>query len=160
MTKGLRRHGPSRCCPADRASRDHLVGRVSPGSSFGRPPDGPWACDAGSGQGLGRSAPERVGCLDRIAPGDLGRSVAHLAGELFKRHPVVGQERRRPVADPVAPEVGERPTPGVVATLSLIDPPPTAIFAHNDLIAIGAIDAINGSGLSCSRDISVIGWPR
>src|ERR1022692_4817078 len=59
------------------------VGRVSPGSSFTRPPDGPWACDAGAGQGLGRSAPERVGRLDGIAPGDLGRGVAHVAGELF-----------------------------------------------------------------------------
>lgn len=35
---------------------------------------------------------------------------------------------------------------------------PTAIFAHNDLLAVGAIDAIRASGLDCPRDISVFGF--
>jgi len=35
---------------------------------------------------------------------------------------------------------------------------PTAIFAHNDLMAVGAVDAINQLGLNCPRDISVVGY--
>jgi LacI family transcriptional regulator len=37
-------------------------------------------------------------------------------------------------------------------------PRPTAVFAHNDLMALGAIEAMNLAGLSCPRDISVIGY--
>jgi LacI family transcriptional regulator len=37
-------------------------------------------------------------------------------------------------------------------------PRPTAVFAHNDLIALGAIAAIREAGLDCPRDISVIGY--
>jgi LacI family transcriptional regulator, galactose operon repressor len=35
---------------------------------------------------------------------------------------------------------------------------PTAVFAHNDLLAVGAIDAIRAAGLHCPRDISVFGF--
>lgn len=35
---------------------------------------------------------------------------------------------------------------------------PTAIFAHNDLLAIGAIAALREAGLSCPGDVSVIGY--
>ncbi|WP_193509511.1 LacI family DNA-binding transcriptional regulator [Cryobacterium sp. BB736] len=34
----------------------------------------------------------------------------------------------------------------------------SAVFAHNDLLAIGAIDAIEEAGLHCPRDVSVIGY--
>ena len=34
---------------------------------------------------------------------------------------------------------------------------PTAVFAHNDLLAVGALDAIREAGLSCPEDVSVIG---
>lgn len=35
---------------------------------------------------------------------------------------------------------------------------PTAVFAHNDVMAIGAIQAIRAVGLDCPNDISVIGY--
>lgn len=35
---------------------------------------------------------------------------------------------------------------------------PTGVFAHNDLMAIGAIDVLRQQGLNCPRDISVIGY--
>lgn len=36
--------------------------------------------------------------------------------------------------------------------------PASAVFAHNDLLAIGAIDAITEAGLRCPEDVSVIGF--
>jgi LacI family transcriptional regulator len=35
---------------------------------------------------------------------------------------------------------------------------PTAVFAHTDLMAVGAIDAAKAAGLRCPDDISVIGY--
>lgn len=35
---------------------------------------------------------------------------------------------------------------------------PTAVFAHNDTIAVGALDALTRSGRSCPADISVVGY--
>jgi LacI family transcriptional regulator len=39
-----------------------------------------------------------------------------------------------------------------------IDPPPTAIFASNDLSAFGAMDAAREFGLRIPEDISIIGF--
>ncbi len=36
--------------------------------------------------------------------------------------------------------------------------PPTAVFAHADLLAVGAIQALGAAGLECPRDVSVIGY--
>jgi len=35
---------------------------------------------------------------------------------------------------------------------------PTAVFAHTDLLAVGAVEAIRAAGLDCPRDISVVGF--
>jgi LacI family transcriptional regulator len=35
---------------------------------------------------------------------------------------------------------------------------PTAVFAHNDLMAIGAIEALAQAGRSCPADVSIIGY--
>jgi LacI family transcriptional regulator len=35
---------------------------------------------------------------------------------------------------------------------------PTAVFAHTDMMAVGAIDATEEAGLRCPQDISVIGY--
>jgi len=63
-------------------------------------------------------------------------------------------------------EVGERAAhpsydEGVRLAHALIgrgEPMPTAIFAHNDTMALGAIDALHSSGLRCPQDVSVLGF--
>jgi LacI family transcriptional regulator len=35
---------------------------------------------------------------------------------------------------------------------------PTAIFAHNDLMALGAVQVLRAAGLRCPEDISIIGY--
>jgi LacI family transcriptional regulator len=44
------------------------------------------------------------------------------------------------------------------ALLKLKGPRPTGIFAHNDLMAIGAIDGLREANLECPGDVSVIGY--
>ncbi len=53
-----------------------------------------------------------------------------------------------------AVELGEQ----AMESLLTLHPPPTAVFAGNDEIAIGAIRAIKRVGLQVGRDISVIGF--
>ena len=36
--------------------------------------------------------------------------------------------------------------------------PPTAVFTHNDVLAIGAISAIYHAGLTVPHDISIVGY--
>jgi LacI family transcriptional regulator len=37
-------------------------------------------------------------------------------------------------------------------------PRPTAVFAHNDLMAVGALEAVRAAGLACPGDISIVGY--
>ncbi len=39
-----------------------------------------------------------------------------------------------------------------------VDELPTAVFAHNDLMAFGALQALAAHGLSCPADIAVVGY--
>lgn len=36
--------------------------------------------------------------------------------------------------------------------------PPTAVFAHNDLMAFGALEALGSQGRTCPQDVAVIGY--
>jgi LacI family transcriptional regulator len=71
----------------------------------------------------------------------------------------VGEERARDVTIPVhaqAPTVAEGRR---LMELTLQEGGrPTAVFAHNDLMAVGAIEALETAGLSCPEDISIIGF--
>jgi LacI family transcriptional regulator len=42
--------------------------------------------------------------------------------------------------------------------LLAVSPPPTAVFTHNDVLAMGAMHAIRSAGLSIPDDISVVGY--
>jgi LacI family transcriptional regulator len=35
---------------------------------------------------------------------------------------------------------------------------PTGVFAHNDVMAVGALEAIRAAGLSCPEDVSLVGY--
>ena len=52
------------------------------------------------------------------------------------------------------------PGPGYRATKTLLDSgrPFTALFAFNDVTAIGAIQALNDAGLDVPRDVAVVGF--
>jgi LacI family transcriptional regulator len=39
-----------------------------------------------------------------------------------------------------------------------IDDPPTAIFASNDVMAMGAMDAVRSRGLRIPEDVSILGF--
>jgi LacI family transcriptional regulator len=100
---------------------------------------------------------------------DLGhRRIAYIAG-----NPGTGQsvERERGYVDALQ-AAGIAPDPALVVNGAFVQPggyaateqllalpvPPTAIFAANDEMAFGAIDAINSRGLKVPHDISVIGF--
>ncbi len=42
--------------------------------------------------------------------------------------------------------------------LKEVGSPPTAVFAHNDVLAVGAIDGFAEAGLRCPGDVSVVGY--
>ena len=53
------------------------------------------------------------------------------------------------------PSEGQRLMEMLLATSSTL---PSAVFAHNDAMAIGALAALRAAGLKCPRDVSVLGY--
>jgi LacI family transcriptional regulator len=97
-------------------------------------------------------------------------SIAHIAGP---KNVSTGNIRRQAFIDaisriglkkedcPVVVASEYSDTAGRIAAKKLLANPkkrPTAIFAGNDQIAIGVLDAIDAAGLSCPADISVVGF--
>ncbi|MFF4882262.1 LacI family DNA-binding transcriptional regulator [Streptomyces nigra] len=93
------------------------------------------------------------------------RRIAHIAG-----YGAVGELRRRSfeavmrahgLADGALVETGDMTEEGGYrATVRLLSGPdrPTAVFAVNDICAIGALSAAEESGLRVPRDLSVVGY--
>jgi LacI family transcriptional regulator len=62
-----------------------------------------------------------------------------------------------------SPSVAESPTvaEGMRVMHELLasgGPRPTGVFAQNDLLAVGAIQALRAAGLDCPRDVSIVGY--
>ena len=96
---------------------------------------------------------------------DLGhRHIVHLAGignGAAERRQGFGQAVAAGGADGVVVEAGYNVEDGAKTmeeVLSSSDQPPTAVFAGNDLNALGAMNAIRDSGRAVPADISVIGF--
>jgi LacI family transcriptional regulator len=58
---------------------------------------------------------------------------------------------------PTAPTAAEGRR-AMTTVLGAGDPRPTAVFAHNDLMAVGALEALAERGLRCPEDVSVVGF--
>jgi LacI family transcriptional regulator len=97
------------------------------------------------------------------------RRVAYLSGdgvETSAQERLYGYRRARElfgfIDDPgfIIRDCKSRIDDGFKATSGLLkkEPFPTAILAYNDLIAIGAMDAVKQQGLSIPTDISVVGF--
>jgi len=88
--------------------------------------------DGGPGAG---AAPRRAGYLRAMSQAGLKRSAEVLAGDFTEQAGVRGAERmlRR-------------------GTM------PTALFAANDLVAVGAIDRLEQDGVRVPQDVSVVGY--
>ena len=111
----------------------------------------------------GRLATEHLVALghERLAQLRGSDDVSSFRGRAAGYHAVLARTSARDVSmDRIAaePSVAE----GHRLALALLDQPeelrPTAIFAHNDLLAVGVLDAIAERGLRCPGDISVVGY--
>lgn len=93
------------------------------------------------------------------------RRIAHLAGPVYDGHTVrrrsyqqtmrdAGLKPQTLAAEDFTQEAGER------ATMLLLKQPerPTAIFTHNDQLALGAREAAYSLGLSIPQDLSLVGY--
>jgi LacI family transcriptional regulator len=110
----------------------------------------------------------------------IGLTVAHLAGLGHKRiahvagplHLSTGYERHRGFQEAMR-DTGLKPDPALIAvadafstragekaTLALLDGGRkfTALVAANDLLALGAYDALAARGLRCPQDVSITGF--
>lgn len=110
----------------------------------------------------GRMAAEHLAGLGHV-------SVAQLRGPLdvanFARRAVgFGESCHRLGLDEVVVEaIGMRPIYDegrrlMEALLAQGAPRPTAVFAHNDLMALGALAALNDAGLRVPEDVSLLGY--
>jgi LacI family transcriptional regulator len=64
----------------------------------------------------------------------------------------------KPVAVPSAKSNSVSEGTRVMTELLSLPTPPTAVFAHSDLLAIGALTALREAGLRCPEDVSIIGY--
>ncbi len=100
--------------------------------------------------GLGH---RRVGCI--AGPSLLAPSAGRTEG-----YRQALKEAGIPVDDSLVLAGDFRPQSGYEAARQLLalDSPPSAIFACNDMMAMGALCALNDAGLQVPRDISVVGF--
>jgi DNA-binding LacI/PurR family transcriptional regulator len=86
------------------------------------------------GQGAG-AAPRRSGYLRAMAEAGLRRSAKVIAGDFTEQAGVAAAEK-----------------------LLRADELPTAVFAANDLVAVGLIDGLEQGGVRIPEDVSVVGY--
>ena len=153
-----------------------VEGFVTVDTSFQEPPPLPTVCVAGH-----RALPGVVNIILDQEQGirvglqhlyELGhRKIAFMKGQPFSSD---SEERWKAVCT-VAQDLGLEMDPDLIVRLEIDDPSPqlgypyakqllarkkpfTALFAYNDIAAIGAIRAIQEEGLRVPQDISVIGF--
>lgn len=88
--------------------------------------------------------PDSVGPFRSRAAG--AESVVERSGDVVALHSHV-------VDQPTVDEADR-----VMSAAIAAGPPFTAVFAHNDLMAIGALQAIRRAGMRCPDDVSVVGY--
>ena len=100
--------------------------------------------------GLGH---RHIGCIAR--PVGLSHSQDRFLG-----YQAALRDYGLPTDDALVAKGGFRLEDGRRATFHLLDldPPPTAIFAYNDIMAIGALRAAHERGLRVPQDLSVVGF--
>jgi LacI family transcriptional regulator len=153
------------CEPArERAQVEALVARRVDGVAIGGLTQGSQVHDLLLDRGIpvvlaacGASPDARLGLVDVDDEGALGEVAAHLARlghrrVSFVRHQLAeaGAERRAEAFARAARQHGLELVP--------LAERPTAIVAHNDLLAVGQIDVLERAGLRVPDDVSVVGF--
>jgi LacI family transcriptional regulator len=96
---------------------------------------------------------QRIGCIAR--PVGLSHSQDRILG-----YQAALRDYDLPADEALVAKGGFRLEDGREATNRLLDlePPPTALFAYNDIMAIGALRAAHERGLCVPNDFSVVGF--
>ncbi len=96
---------------------------------------------------------QRIGCIAR--PVGLSHSQDRILGYQAALH-----DYKLPNDEALIARGGFRLEDGYQAAFHLLDsePPPTAIFAYNDIMAIGALRAAHERGLQVPRNFSIVGF--
>jgi LacI family transcriptional regulator len=89
-------------------------------------------------------------------PGDISSFVDRARG-------FSAEVLRRGASEIVLDEIGEHPIVPegrrlMRRLLARVGPHPTAVFAHNDLMALGALEEMQRFGLECPDDIAIMGY--